>query len=93
MLPHNELFQRVAMIVVTVSLAACGGGPINYVPCLEFIACYEGTGGTKGEFDSRYGRMGTCWTGTRAAADACTAECTAKLSALEMTFPDAGCGP
>jgi len=69
----------------------CGALPYNDLTCQAFKVCYEQTGGTKGEFDPLHGPMGTCWTSTRAVADACTAQCTAKLTVLKQTLPDAGC--
>lgn len=73
-------------------LSGCGFAGDQTAPfCKVYTTCYEATGGTKGSLDSLYGSMGTCWTTTQQAADTCTAECRARLAALQKMFPDAGC--
>ncbi len=40
---------------------------------------------------STHGPNGSCWSGTQAQADACTATCKTSLAELKASHSDAGC--
>ena len=60
--------------------------------CRDYIACSAlAMGSPAASFATTYGPMGTCWTSSYAALDACTSACVAGLSAIRGAYPDAGC--
>ena len=85
------MFAAAAVLSMAV-IAACGPStPPQSAECKAYVTCYEKTGGTKGSLDSSYGAMGSCWSTTTTAADACTAACKSAIASLKTAYPDAGC--
>lgn len=80
--------------LAAITFAAGCSPPLDYSPavCSRYVACFEMTGGTKGSLDTTYGPMGSCWTTTDAAAEACEVACKTALPSLREEYPDAGCG-
>jgi hypothetical protein len=80
--------QTIRMLVVLV--CSCGPGPERATWCNDYLACDAKTLKTAG-VEATYGEMGTCWTTTQAAADACINACHSVLDSLKQQYLDAGC--
>ena len=81
--------------VILLSTAGCGRIYIDDFDrqspaCRDYVRCFEAAGGTRRLLDNTYGRGGTCWYETDAAAT-CDDECKTGLPALKAAYPDAGC--
>lgn len=87
--------MRILIIAVLLALCAvgcdCGRVIMGSTECDAYIACFEKTGGTKGSLDATYGASGSCWMGSGAQADSCSAACKNALAMLKGANPDAGC--
>lgn len=82
---------RTAVVAGLVVASACGGTASKQTPeCVALIACVE-TLGLKVNYGSTHGPNGSCWSGTQAQADACTATCKTSLAELKASHADAGC--
>jgi hypothetical protein len=91
---------RSVVTVVLLGCAACGPSdrvclghpcPAQTQPCKDYVNCFVKTGGARATLDSTYGPMGTCWSTTAAAVQACNDACASALPSLKTAFPDAGC--
>lgn len=85
------LFLRTILVVVTLAVTACTQPPQSG-PCKDYVDCCTrlDAGGCS---ESTFGAMGTCWTTTQAAADACTTRCKASNESYQSNdlAADAGC--
>ena len=69
----------------------CENRPLQAPECKAYVDCSNITVGPMPSIEAVYGAMGTCWTTTQAAAEACTTGCKAGLAGLKVAYPDAGC--
>ena len=85
--------MRVLLSVVIVTACACVIGDTQSQDCKDYVACAYKTGTPVGSLDSSYGAMGSCWSTTTAAADACITACMMSNNAFRSSgaAADAGC--